>query len=133
MFSWGLNMADITFLRGTSQNLNSLPLVDGQMIFVTDTGEWYTDEANESGVIERRGSNITDVATKLNEHMKVHAPSDAEKNTVVGITRNGQSLTISEQRVVDISVPELQDFIVVSKTKPTKECLWCQILRQETV
>ena len=122
----------VKFLKGTSETLNTTAMVDGQLLFVTDTGEWYIDEKDANGILTRKGSSVTDVANKLNKHMQVHAPSDAEANKIVGITRNGTALTISDNRIVDINVPTLNDFIVMSATKPNKACMWCKVLRTET-
>lgn len=126
-------MAELKFLRGISANLESTPKVDGQILFVTDTGNWYIDTVNDVGVVERKGSNNFEIASLLDKHLKDHAPSDAEANVIVGVSRNGTDLTVDDNRKVDIKVPELQDFIVLSETEPKNQaCLWCKVLRKET-
>lgn len=123
-------MADLKFLRGVSADLSSAPKIDGQILFTTDTGDWYIDTKNADGVIERKGSSNAEIASALDKHLKDHAPSNAEANVIVGVSRNGTDLIVDENRKVDINVPSLQDFIVLSKTKPeNKECLWCKVLR----
>lgn len=125
-------MAELKFHRGYSTNLNSIPLVDGQLIFTIDRGDWFTDVMVD-GTLTRVGSNLAGIASILNNHLKVHAPSDAEKNVIVGLTRNGTALEVSADRTVNIEVPEAKDLIVVSDTKPEQACLWCKVLREETI
>ena len=48
---------------------------------------------------------VSEVQENVEEHKGNHAPSDAEKNTIVGIKRNGTALTPDNNREVNITVP----------------------------
>ena len=57
------------------------------------------------GLVYFYGKIKADIAAGA-DHSKVeHAPVDAEKNTIVGLTINGKTVTISGNRIVDITVP----------------------------
>ena len=65
--------------------------------------------------VEGKGLSTNDLTDTLKEHYDsayaysqgTHAPTDAEKNTIVGVKVNGEILPIdSESRTVDVSVPE---------------------------
>ena len=48
---------------------------------------------------------VSEVQENVGEHKENHAPSNAEKNTIVGIKKNGVALTPDNNREVNITVP----------------------------
>lgn len=58
-------MAAVKFIETTSANLSNLPVVDGQIIFVTDTELMYRDTASKRTSVS--GSK-TEVAMSVSNH-----------------------------------------------------------------
>jgi hypothetical protein len=52
-------VSNVSFFETTSQQLNQVPLVEGQIIFVTDSGEIYQDSAVARRIIANKGGGMT--------------------------------------------------------------------------
>lgn len=58
-------MAAVKFIETTSANLSNLPVVNGQIIFVTDTELMYRDTASKRTLVSGSG---TEVAMSVSNH-----------------------------------------------------------------
>ena len=58
-------MANVSLLKGQSTKLNTVPIVDGQILITEDTGEMYLDNsANERISIGGSNVDLSDYYTK---------------------------------------------------------------------
>lgn len=62
-------MSSIKFSQGLSTNLDNLPLIDGQVIFLTDTNEWYVDYLNSDEQVVRKPAKDRELAQVLQDHI----------------------------------------------------------------
>lgn len=82
-------MASFKVLRGLKENIPT-DKVDGRMYFCTDTGDFYLDYKDESGALQRRTVNETELNNKANaEHLHM-------KNSIVDFPTSMPASDVSD-------------------------------------
>lgn len=152
-------MANLSLCEIAQSQLSQTPIISGQLVCCTDTGNFYKDtqsnrislstdiivvnslplapitnkiyllipdkiyvyDGNDWNLLNEKPKNINileKIEVALTTTLKSnydkaythstqsHAPSDAERNVIIGIQKNGTDITVdSASRIVDISVP----------------------------
>lgn len=125
---------DISSSGGSS--VSGVKTVDGQTgdIVLSDTYASKTNEhthSNKTTLDEITSAKTSNWDSAYSHSTSAHAPSDAEKNIVVGIQKNGTDLSVGADRKVNITIPTTPSDIgalasdenAVSSTKSEKDLL----------
>lgn len=111
---------NVKFTRTTSAKLDTVPIVEGQIIYVSDTGAHYFDKDSETRIqMSISDEERTDWNAAYEYSQEIHAPADAEKNIIVGVKQNGTDLVPDSDRKINITVPtQPSDIGAGTYTKP---------------
>lgn len=92
-------MAKVKFYKINNTALSSLPIVEGQLVFVQDTGKLYIDKDNTHRVqidgINYTGSDGITISEKNITNAGVRAVSEGATNGTISVNTNGTSTEIS--------------------------------------
>lgn len=100
-------MARVKFYKIINSNLSSLPISEGQLIFVQDTGKLYIDKDNSTRVqvdgINYTGTDGITVTNKTITNSGVRAIETGATNGTISVNTNGTSTEISVAGLGDLA------------------------------